>query len=373
MSDITLILLAAGESSRFKCGVKKQWIRIGYEPLWQFVTNRFIESGLFAKVVIAGHPEETAYMNLHGDYTVVNGGESRQASLLNALRDVATPFVMVTDAARGCIDSKLLSRLIAARGKADCVVPALKVHDTVVYESNTIDRTELLRIQTPQLSRTEMLKKALHTEETYTDESSAIVACGGTRLFVEGDEGAHKLTTLSDLAALECLRGPSAVTLTGNGFDVHAFDTEGRMVLCGVAVDHPVGFKAHSDGDVAIHALIDALLGAAGIGDIGMLFPDTDDRYKGIDSAQLLAQTMQLLKRYGFTVANVDITIAAQTPRLAPYKTAMRRRLGTLLELPPVRVGVKATTTEKLGFVGREEGVAVMATATLNYTDWTRI
>jgi len=373
LSDLTLILLAAGDSSRFRFGVKKQWLRIGDLPLWQFVTDRFNRSNLFAKIIVTGHPDEIAYMRLHGDYTVVGGGSSRQASLRQALEAVQTPYVMVTDVARGCIDGALIARLIDARDEADCIVPALGVHDTVTYKGETIDRSALLRIQTPQLSKTAVLKAALATEETFTDESSAIVAAGGSRRFVEGDEGAHKLTTLADLAALECLEGPSAVTLCGNGFDVHAFDTEGTMKLCGVTIDHPVGFKAHSDGDVAIHALIDALLGAAGMGDIGMLFPDTDAAYKGIDSAELLETVVTRLHRYGFGIVNVDVTIAAQTPRLSPYKEAMRRRLGSLLGLPPVRVGVKATTTEKLGFVGRKEGVAVMASATLNYMDWTQL
>ncbi len=373
MSDISIILLAAGNSTRFECGIKKQWLRIGDLPLWQFVTNRFIESKKFADVIITGHPEEADYMRLHGNYTVVKGGESRQDSLKSALSHVHTPYVMVTDVARGCIDSKLISRLIDNRDKADSIVPVLHMHDTVVYKGNTIDRAELLRIQTPQLSVSGVLKSALKTETEYTDDSSAIVATGGTRHFIEGDETARKLTTIADLAALECLQKPSATILTGNGFDVHAFDTSGKMVLCGVDIDHPVGFKAHSDGDVAIHALIDALLGAAGIGDIGMLFPDTDDTYKGIDSTLLLTKTVALLRCYGFGIVNADITIAAQTPRLAAYKTKMRHRLGELLKLPPVRIGLKATTTEKLGFIGRNEGVAVMASATLNYIDWTQL
>ena len=373
MSDLTLVLLAAGDSSRFQCGVKKQWIRVGSEPLWEFVTKRFIDTNLFTEVIVAGHPEEVDYMRLHGGYHIVAGGNSRQASLQHALRNVRTPYVMVTDVARGCIDRGLIERLVAARSNADCIVPALKIHDTVVYDGRTIDRDNLLRLQTPQLSRCDVLNRALATDETYTDESSAIVACGGTRHFVEGDDGAHKLTTLADLAALECLEGPSAITLSGTGLDVHAFDTEGTMVLGGVTIDHPVGFKAHSDGDVAIHALIDALLGAAGIGDIGMLFPDTDSAYKGIDSGLLLERTAEMLRRYGFGIVNADITIAAQTPRLSPYKEAMRRRLGSLLGLPPVRVGVKATTTEHLGFVGRKEGVAVTASCTINYMDWTQL
>lgn len=373
MSDLTLILLAAGESRRFKAGVKKQWIRIGQEPLWQHVTNRFIESDLFAYVIIAAHPDEIDYMRLHGDYTIITGGPTRQTSLKNALKQVTTDYVMVSDVARGCIDAEVIERLIASKTEADCIVPALKVHDTVVYDGNTIDRDALLRIQTPQLSNTSILRQALSGAGEYTDESSAVVAAGGSRHFIDGDERAQKLTLLGDLAALECLKAPAQTQLSGGGLDVHAFDTSGQMVLCGVPIDHPVGFAAHSDGDVAVHALIDALLGAAGMGDIGMLFPDTDSAYENIDSTILLAETVSRLRRYGFGIVNVDLTIAAQTPRLATYKTAMRNRLSQVLGLPAVRVNVKATTTEKLGFIGRKEGVAVLANATLHYVDWTKL
>lgn len=372
MNDLTLILLAAGESRRFDMQVKKQWLRIGTKPLWQFVADRLILSGHFDNVVIVAHPDECHYMQQHGDYHVVEGGNSRQQSLKNALDHVSGEFVMVSDIARGCIDERMILHLIDAAGNADCVVPALNVHDTVVYKGNTIDRNEVMRIQTPQLSNTAVLRKALQQAGEFTDESSAIVAAGGKRIFVEGEEGAAKLTTFKDIARLECLESPSSHTLTGNGFDVHAFDTEGTMVLGGITIDNPFGFKAHSDGDVAIHALIDALLGAAGMGDIGMHFPDSDEAYKGIDSKTLLKTVVAKLHQYGFGIVNADVTIAAQTPRLAGYKMQMRKVLAGLLHIDPIRMNVKATTTESLGFIGRKEGIGVYATATLYYFDWTK-
>jgi len=280
---------------------------------------------------------------------------------------------MVSDIARACIDSELLYELIAHKENADCVVPYLHVNDTVVYQDKTINRDDVKRIQTPQLSKTDALKFALQNETEFTDESSAIVANGGTRFFIEGHDDAHKITRLSDLSTLPCLQKPSTATLSGNGFDVHAFEPDREMVLGGVKIDHvDFGFKAHSDGDVAIHALIDALLGAAGLGDIGMLFPDSDDAYKNIDSKELLRITVLKLKQFGFELINADITIAAETPRLSRYKKAMRTVLSDILHLPPSRMNIKATTTEKLGFIGRKEGVAVMASATLNYFDWTQ-
>jgi len=369
---LTLILLAAGDSSRFEMNVKKQWLRIGHDPLWQYVTNRLNKTELFSNIVITAHPNEVPFMEHYSDFKIVAGGNTRQQSLLNALASVDTEYVMVSDIARACIDVTLLQQLIAHKNKADCIVPYLSVNDTVVYNGNTIDRDDVKRIQTPQLSRTTILKSALQNETDFTDESSAIVAKGGTRYFIEGHHDAHKITRLSDLSALPCLKPPSSATLTGNGFDVHAFESNKKMVLGGVTIDVDYGFKAHSDGDVAIHALIDALLGAAGLGDIGMLFPDTDPTYKDADSKALLKTTVLHLQQFGFEIVNADITIAAQTPRLAAYKAQMRTQLSRILNIPPSRMNIKATTTEHLGFVGRKEGVAVMANATLNYFNWTR-
>jgi len=306
------------------------------------------------------------------DYTIVAGGSSRQDSLKRALADVNTPYVLVSDIARACVDKAMIQTLIEAKSLGDVIVPTLKMSDTVVYHRETIDRENVLRIQTPQLSKTEILKKALMSDKEYTDESSAIVADGGSRYFVEGSEDAHKITYLHDLTALPCIKAPASVTLMGNGFDVHAFEPNKTMFLGGVKIDVDYGFKAHSDGDVAIHALIDALLGAAGLGDIGMLFPDNDNAYKDIDSKVLLKTTVHRLHQFGFTVLNADITIAAEAPRLITYKQAMRETLSSVLQIPTARMNVKATTTEKLGFIGRKEGVGVIASATLNYYDWTQ-
>ncbi len=371
MSDLTLILLAAGDSNRFGHPVKKQWLRIGHDPLWQFVTNRLQESGLFAKIIITAHPEEVTFMHTYTDQSIVAGGKSRQKSLQNALEHVTSRHVLVTDTARACIDTSFIERIIAQKEKADCIVPYLSVTDTVVYGDTTIDRDDVKRIQTPQLSLTDSLRKALQTDIEYSDESSAIKALGGSRHYIKGHEDAHKLTYLSDLNKLPCLNRPATATLSGNGFDVHAFEDDRVMVLGGVEIDSPFGFKAHSDGDVAIHALIDALLGAAGLGDIGMLFPDSDNDFKDIDSKILLKKTVMTLHQLGFVILNADITISAQTPRLAKYKESMRKVLASLLHIPSSRMNVKATTTEGLGFVGRKEGVAVIATASLNYFDWT--
>jgi 2-C-methyl-D-erythritol 4-phosphate cytidylyltransferase/2-C-methyl-D-erythritol 2,4-cyclodiphosphate synthase len=372
LSSLTLILLAAGSSSRFELNVKKQWLRVNHKPLWQFVADRLQKTNHFEKIIIVASNDDIEFMKNYASYTFVVGGASRQASLKNALCEVDSEFVLVNDIARGCVSDDFLRHIISKKGDADCVVPYLKVTDTIVYDNQTIDRDKVKRIQTPQLSSTSILKEALKNDEEFTDESSAIVANGGKREFILGEENAHKLTYTQDLNQLSCLEKPSSDTLSGTGFDVHAFDEESEMFLCGIKIDSNFGFKAHSDGDVAIHALIDALLGASGMGDIGMMFPDNDDKYKGIDSKKLLERVVTKINSFGFIIVNVDITIAAQKPKIGDYKLSMRKKLSEILCIDSSRVNIKATTTEKLGFIGRGEGVGVIANANLKYYDWTK-
>jgi len=373
LSNITVVLLAAGSSSRFELGVKKQWLRIGEKPLWHFVAQKFEESNLFSKIIITSSPQDIEFMKMYAQYSFVEGSTTRQKSLKNAIELVDTEYVLVSDIARACIDKDFLNSLIALKDKADSIVPYLKVTDTIVYNDQTIDRDLVKRVQTPQLSKTDILKKALNTDIEYTDESSAIVAYGGKRFFTLGKEDAHKITYIYDLNNIPCLEKPSSNILSGNGFDVHQFQDNKEMFLGGVKIDSTFGFKAHSDGDVAIHALIDALLGAAGFGDIGMLFPDNDNRYKNIDSKELLKTVVSKLHNYGFEIVNADVTIAAQKPRIGKYKLKMREVLADILQIDMSKMNVKATTTEKLGFVGREEGIAVWANANLKYFDWTKV
>ena len=370
MQDITLVLLAAGSASRFGSPTKKHWLYQGKKPLWLAVADSFQNSFDFSKIIIVCAGDEIAYMKQFSNYSYVTGGNSREVSLNNALKHIDTPFVLVSDIARCCIDTKMIERIIARKGEADCIVPVVKAVDTLYMEGNPIDRDSIRIIQTPQLSKAGSLKKALATVEGFTDESSAIKAAGGEILFVKGSSKAHKLTTQDDLKKLPCLIPPSPETFVGFGIDIHPFEEGKTMKLCGITIDNPFGFKAHSDGDVAIHALIDALLGAAGMGDIGELFPDTDTAYAGADSSVLLQQVVAKLQAFGFEIVNVDMTILAQIPRLLPYKQVMRKQIASLLEIAPIRTNIKATTAEKMGFVGREEGVTVHAVASLQYFNW---
>jgi 2-C-methyl-D-erythritol 4-phosphate cytidylyltransferase/2-C-methyl-D-erythritol 2,4-cyclodiphosphate synthase len=373
LSKLTLILLAAGSSTRFELDVKKQWIRVNHKPLWQFVADKYENTQHFDKIIITSSQDDIEYMKNYSDYKFVEGGKSRQESLKNSLKEVESEYVLVSDIARSCVSEEFLQTIISKLGDSDCIVPYLKINDTIIYEDKTIDREKIKRVQTPQLSLSSALKSALKQDEEFTDESSAIVANGGTREFILGEENAHKITHLSDLKKLSCFDAPSKDTLSGTGFDVHAFDKDGDMYLGGVKIESDFGFLAHSDGDVAIHALIDALLGAAGMGDIGMMFPDSDDIYKDMDSKDLLKTVVTKLLNFGFVIVNIDLTIAAQKPKIAKYKTQMRKVLSSILNIEQARVNIKATTTEKLGFIGRGEGVGVIANANLKYYDWTKI
>jgi len=370
VSDITLILLGAGSSSRFESDVKKQWLYSGEIPLWLHVAEHFEAMKAFEKIIIVSSAEDISLMRYFADYHFTEGGKSRQASLKNGLEDVTTRYVLVSDIARCCVPETMIRRILEAKQKASCIVPVLPVTDTLYLDDNPLDREKVKIVQTPQLSVTKTLKQALQTDKLFTDDSSAISSMGEKVYFVEGASQAHKLTTLADLQKLSCIQAPSDRTLTGFGLDIHPFEAGKPMLLCGVPIEVDYGFKAHSDGDVAIHALIDALLGAAGMGDIGELYPDTDERYAGADSANLLNDTVRKLRTYGYEIGNVDMTILAQVPRLLPYKEKMRKRIASLLGIRPSLVNIKATTAEKLGFVGRKEAVTVHAVANLRYFNW---
>ena len=374
LPDLALVMLGAGSSSRFNQRVKKQWLRIEETPLWLLATQNLQRLFPFKQIIVTTTPDEYFYAKKFSDtITFVEGGTTRQESLANALLHVKTPYVLVSDIARPCIDQEMLVRILSEMENSDIVVPYLPAVDTVVYEETTINRDQVKLIQTPQLSRTELLKKALQTPTLYTDDSSAIKAMGGNVTYVLGNPAAKKLTCKEDIATISCLKAPSSTPFVGQGYDVHAYEEGKVMMLGGVEVHPTIGFKAHSDGDVAIHALIDALLGAAGAGDIGELFPDNDQRYKNIDSKLLLKEVCSFLAKVGLEIVHCDLTIMAEFPRLSAFKDKIRFCLADIMEISPIHINVKATTTEKLGFIGREEGVATSATATLKYYDWTNV
>ncbi len=373
MSDISLILLAAGNSTRFEKPVNKQWLRIKDKPLWEFVADYLTDYFDFKEVIIVSNPLEYEVFQNVTEKKIVKGGKERQDSIANALEEVSSDYVLITDVARACIPKDMFFRILDSKEGYDCVVPYLKTPDTTLLGEDILNRDEIKLIQTPQLSRTKILKESISkADKYYTDESTLIKANGGKVNYVLGSIDSKKITFGEEVRELPCLFPPSQETFIGYGFDVHQFEDGKKMWLCGVEIESDFGFKAHSDGDVAIHALIDALFGACGLGDIGEWFPDTDDKYKDIDSKFLLKESVGFIYRFGYDIVNVDIEIMAEAPKLKRYKLAMRKQLTEILGIRSERVNVKATTTEKLGFVGRKEGVAVSAVAVVKYFNWSK-
>lgn len=371
MKDTTLIILCAGESSRFTLGPKKQWLRCNDKPLWLYVTNRIQSEFQFDQIIIVAHKNELKYMqNFANDVTFVRGGNTRQESIKSGLQNVTSKFVMVTDVARACIPKEIISAMVEAKNEADVIVPILDVSDTIIFDNDTIDRDKVKLIQTPQLSVTQKLIKALETDIEYTDDSSAIKANGGTAHYIKGSYESIKITFGKELQEIKCLPNPSKDFFVGSGIDIHPFEENKKMYLGGVHIESPFGFKAHSDGDVLIHSVIDALLGACGAGDIGEFFPDTDPKYKGADSKLLLEEIVTFIHNVGYEIVNVDISIIAQVPKINPHKMKIKEKMSELLQIPMYKFNIKATTAEHLGFIGRREAVAVQSSATLKYYDW---
>lgn len=379
--NISLIIMSAGESRRFrqKCAVKKHWIRLNGKPLWLFVADSLNARYKFAKTIITANANEVAYMKRFCDYEIVCGGDSRQKSLENALACVDSEFVAVSDAARFGLDFEVLDNLFAVDlSVIDCVIPTLSVADTIFMEGEFgikqyLNRSSVKLIQTPQISRVATLQKAMKLGD-FSDESSAINALGGKIVCVDGSDKMHKLTHFSDLERIlvrfdsaqnkQNTANPSE-TLIGYGFDTHRFCKGDEITLCGVKIKCEFGIEAHSDGDVALHALMDALLGAVGAGDIGEWFPPSDEQFKGADSLKLLAQVVDFTQGVGFKIVNADMMILAQTPKITPHKDKMIEILSEVLHLPKNRINIKATTMEKMGFVGRKEGICAKSVVSL--------
>lgn len=374
MSDVTLIVMCAGNSSRFDTQVKKQWLRVHNEPLWLYVTKEISSYHNFSKIILTSQKDELSYMqNFTNDYTFVKGGKTRQESMKNALSHVSSEYVMITDVARAQIPKDVILSLLNNKNKAACIVPAINVSDTVVYENETINRDKVILIQTPQLSNTNILKKALESKIDFTDDSSAIKNIKESVYYVEGSNKSKKITFIKDINDFTNLKSPCMNFFTGTGIDIHEFEDNKALVLGGVTFDTSYGFKAHSDGDVLIHSIIDALLGAAGAGDIGEFFPDTTEEFKNANSQDLLRFIVKFIKNVGFEIVNIDFTIIAQKPKINPRKLDIKFSLAKLLQIEPQFVNIKATTAEKMGFIGRSEGIAVQSTATLKYFDWKNI
>ena len=382
MSDVpnvTALIVAAGSGNRMGgSGLPKQYrLLAGKSVLAHAVDALAAHPRIDAvRVVIGAGQDELATAAL-GDRDVgalIVGGAERSDSVRAGLSQIGDGIVLVHDAARPFCPPAVIDRLLDGLSRGDGAVPVLAVADTLGKGVGTldamVDRGHMVRIQTPQAFHAEDLRYAMSevrggVRGGATDESSVMVAAGLKVIMVEGDAMLDKLTNAADLDRAEQRLAASMVSRTGSGFDVHAFAGDGPIMLGGVEVAHDRGLSGHSDADVALHSITDALLGAAALGDIGDHFPPSDPQWKGAASDQFLAHAAVLIRERGGMIDHVDCTIICEAPKVGPHREAMRARIAEILAIPIDRVSVKATTTERLGFTGRGEGIAAQATATI--------
>jgi 2-C-methyl-D-erythritol 4-phosphate cytidylyltransferase/2-C-methyl-D-erythritol 2,4-cyclodiphosphate synthase len=366
------VVVAAGAGLRAGQPVPKQYARWRGKPVMRHSVEALARAGLAPiVVVIAEGAEELAQAALAGlDIRLVKGGATRQQSVRNGLEALvpdAPASVLIHDAARPRLSETTIARLCAALADHEAAIPVLPVVDSLTHVDGVMmgqpaERHALRRVQTPQAFRYAAILAAHRGWTSATDagdDAQVAQAAGIAVALVEGDEALHKLTFATDFAE------NAAPVRVGSGYDVHRLVEGEELWLCGVKIDHTQGLEGHSDADVAIHALVDALLGAIGAGDIGQHFPPSDAQWRGAASERFLTHAAALVTQNGYAVGNVDLTIICEAPKIGPHRQAMRGRLADLLGVDIGAVSVKATTTERLGFTGRREGIAAQAVVSL--------
>ncbi|GMM60043.1 bifunctional 2-C-methyl-D-erythritol 4-phosphate cytidylyltransferase/2-C-methyl-D-erythritol 2,4-cyclodiphosphate synthase [Novosphingobium pituita] len=385
------IVVAAGKGLRAGGAVPKQFAIWHGKPLVRHSVEALVAAGIAPIVVaIPAGWEQTAAASLQGlpDLVFIHGGATRQESVahaLEALADSAPAHVLIHDAARPVLPAAVIAGLIAALDTVPGAIPVLPVVDSVVrgaqgLRDHMVAREDLYRVQTPQAFHYDAIlaahrawgKQVGEAQDNKPaeagDDAQVAAAAGLAVALVPGDEALRKVTFASDLETETMPVAPTApiaLPRTGMGFDVHRLESGQELWLCGIKIDHTMGLSGHSDADVAIHALVDAILGAIAAGDIGDHFPPSDPQWKGASSDRFLAHAAHLVDQSGHQIAHVDVTIICEAPKIGPHKAAMRARLAEILKLPLDRVSVKATTTERLGLTGRGEGIAAQAVATV--------
>ena len=397
MKTVSAILLAAGQSRRLGGDVAKPWRHLAGRPVLDHALSALAAHPRVEHGVIVAHPsalDDAKALAAPYGWSVIEGGAERAFSVKNglmALSDTPPQYVLIHDAARPFIPHDALDRIITALDQgAKGVIPTLPPSDSLKKTADNkvigrVSRDGIDRVQTPQGFDFALIKSLHDADQTgmATDDSSLLEDHDHQVTTVMGDPMMDKITTSSDLTRAEIIAdgldaqrldakrrrlmaNEQQETRMATGFDVHRFsDAPGPIMLGGIALDHDRGFDAHSDGDVALHALTDAIYGTMADGDIGAHFPPSDDQWKGKDSAFFLEAAAEQLAQHQGVIRFVDLTIIAEAPKITPYRDAIRHRIADLLKISISRVSVKATTTESLGFTGRREGIAVQAAVTV--------
>lgn len=379
--SIAAIIVAAGRGRRFGGEVPKQYLRLAGRPLLRHTARAFTSHPAITQVQIVINPADRALYDAAVEgldvLEPVAGGASRQGSVLKGLESLtasAPELVLIHDGARPFVSAGLIDRVIAALGDTPGALPTLAVSDTLKRGADgvvegTVERAGLWRAQTPQGFHFPAIleaHRAIAGGAELTDDAAVAEQAGLTVAMVHGDEDNFKVTRQDDLRRAErLLAGGLSDIRVGSGYDVHRFTEGDHVMLCGVRIDHSAALAGHSDADAGLHAITDAILGALGAGDIGDHFPPSDDKWRDASSDIFLKHAAGLLAERGGRISHIDVTIICEAPRIGPHRAAMVARLAGILEIEQSRVSVKATTTEKLGPIGRGEGLAAQATATI--------
>jgi 2-C-methyl-D-erythritol 4-phosphate cytidylyltransferase/2-C-methyl-D-erythritol 2,4-cyclodiphosphate synthase len=370
----TALIVAAGKGERVG-GLPKQYRLLGGKPVLRRAVEALASHPAIARVrvVIGAGQEALAQAALEGVDIgdLVEGGAERADSVRAGLAQIDGDAVLVHDAARPFCPPEVIDRLLAPLEFFEGAAPVLAVGDTLARASDKleepVDRCGMVRVQTPQAFRLDALRVAYDrwTGITPTDETTVARAAGLSVAAVEGDAALEKITTPADFHRAEALLAARLTPRTGIGFDVHAFAGDGPVMMGGIAIPHSRGLAGHSDADVVLHAITDALLGAAGLGDIGEHFPPSDPQWKGTSSDLFLAHAAGLIRERGGMIDHVDCTVICEEPKVGPHRLEMKRKVAAILGLDEHQVSIKATTTEGLGFTGRREGIAAQAVANI--------
>ncbi|MBA2466838.1 MAG: bifunctional 2-C-methyl-D-erythritol 4-phosphate cytidylyltransferase/2-C-methyl-D-erythritol 2,4-cyclodiphosphate synthase [Sphingomonas sp.] len=379
MPRATALIVAAGSGSRLGGGLPKQYRALGGKPMLRWAVEALVSHPRVdaVRVVIGEGQQALAADALNGldvgDF--IAGASERGHSVINGVKRLPseTGNVLVHDAARPFCPPDVVDRLLDALQERFAAVPVLPASDTLTRLSSDamlgdrVDRDEVVRVQTPQAFRIDALIAAFQhwQERPPTDETAYFRARNIPVVAVAGDPMLDKLTTPADWDRAEAMLSQHLVARTGTGFDVHAFGGDGPVMLGGVAIPHPRGLAGHSDADVVLHAITDALLGAAGLGDIGEHFPPSDPRWRGVSSDRFLIRAAELVRSAGGIIDYVDCTLICEEPKVGPHRSAMKARVAAMLGLNEQDVSIKATTTDGLGFTGRREGIAAQAVANI--------